>query len=110
MEKMSEVIKEFAAPWLQQAPDERSARTILTAAALAWDMSLYPRPEREQVFAQILDGKLSDEQETVVQEMIARKENLFAGNQRWIVDCQMRTNGNGSYSLTVLSTLERPVR
>src|SRR6266496_3280118 len=51
VEKMSEVVKAYAAPWLKDAADCEEFQSILIAAMTAWNVGLCPKDQRAKVCA-----------------------------------------------------------
>src|SRR5437667_12880101 len=44
--KVSEVLMEFAEPWLEEALNDAQRKTVVGMAVLAWNMAAIPEPER----------------------------------------------------------------
>jgi hypothetical protein len=113
-EKMSEVLEDFVAPWMELADTEDGYRKLITLGVLAWNAALLPDGKQEAMIDQVLrEGmpRISPAERTTVraliQEMIDRKSAHFASNRRAIISFDLRDTGS-SYHLSVISTLDQP--
>lgn len=113
VEKMSEVLEEFIEPYLEPTHDVIMVRRIMGVAALAWNAALLPEGERGETIARVISssipGATPDEQadfRAVFDEMIERKLKYFAGNDRAVLDFEVRDPGPGEeLQISVVSTL-----
>ena len=112
--KMSEVLEEFAEPFLDSATTRHRREALFTIAIAAWNAALLPKAERETSITQLLDtiynsDRPSDRQEIreIIDIMVARKEEFFADNRRYILNFSLEERGNRFY-LSVVSTLMPP--
>ena len=99
--KVSEILMEFAQPWLDEARNDDQRKTVVGLAVLAWNLAVIPEPERwEGDFAEQLGitGK------AILTEMIARKLALYPEETRPILDYQI-TGSQNNLSLQVISSL-----
>ena len=110
--KMSEVLEDFVEPYSELAPSEKATRRLLTLAVLAWNASLRPESEQQEMIDQILtddliegDQKLKAEMKEIINELITRKKRYFSDYKRMIIDFELKDIGSG-YHLSVASTLE----
>jgi hypothetical protein len=104
-EKMSQVILDFAQPWLKDAEDEDDMRGILSAAIFAWNLSLLSEKDCGIEFQKHLVPKLPRQHQITMRKMITRKRTHFASNHRAIIDYQIGTKGD-ALDLHVVTTLE----
>jgi hypothetical protein len=44
--KVSEMLTEFAEPWLEEARNDVQRKTVIGMAVLAWNMATFPEPDR----------------------------------------------------------------
>lgn len=111
--KMSEVLKAFVKPYLEEIPDYQQ-EMFLQIAILAWNLAIMPEDMRQQAFEDLLKkgvkGKnpfARQDMRDFIDELIARKSELFPDNQRYIVDFQLKNAGN-QFHLSVASTMTPP--
>jgi len=90
--KMSDVLMEFAEPFLDPLTPMREQQDVIAIAAICWNLSFLPPEERKDCLRESLaesakdpSGKAIDELESDVQELIERKASLFANDKRFIV-------------------------
>jgi hypothetical protein len=109
--KMSEVLEDFIEPYREEAQTKEATRRLLTLATIAWNVALFPKPERQWMIDKMItddlvegDQKLKAEIQDLIQELIARKNRYFSENKRMIVDFELKKVGSG-YHLSVASTL-----
>ncbi|MBP7961433.1 MAG: hypothetical protein KBG20_03685 [Caldilineaceae bacterium] len=107
LEKMSDVLKRFVAPYAKRlgARDD-SYRKLVAVAIVAWNAAIVG-PDKE---AEMLDDvektfppDLRQDFRQIVEEMVARKKRHFANNRRLIIDCEVTDHGD-EYHLAVIST------
>ena len=112
LEKMSEVLVEFARPYGRLPTSEAGYQMLYTLAALAWNAALFPPSEREQKLAELFQKAgedLPNESRLIIRDLIDRKERYFAEYTRTITNCQVRMEPEG-VRVFVESTLESPRR
>lgn len=109
--KMSDVLERFVEPYEDDEMTLNQRQNLLGIAVVAWNLALLPEDKRRGALKEIIKGILSGEdplfqQEAreIITEMVARKDQLFADNQRYIVSYQLQDLGT-EYHLTVASTL-----
>lgn len=107
--KMSEVLEDFALPYLKSAKTYEQQKKMITLAAIAWNMALMPETERESAIEELLEQTAKNQearQDTrgLLEQLIARKQEMFAEIQRTIVDFQFVDTGDG-FHLSVASTV-----
>lgn len=103
---MSEVLREFAEPYEPFASTEEDYKALYGVAALAWNMALSSRKEREQAIRDMVrEGMppIPKEARLVIDELIHRKQRYFAEYDRIILDYHVTMVPEGVY-LRVVST------
>ncbi|AGA29868.1 hypothetical protein [Singulisphaera acidiphila] len=100
-ESMSDVLRDFAEPYLPMANCETELRSLFNLAILGWNAALLPEKQRqasiETYFKATLRGAPEDELAKAwkfVKELIQRKETLFAANKRAFVSVSLSNNGS----------------
>ena len=91
--KVSEVLMEFAEPWLDEARNDDQRKTIIGMAVLAWNMAIIPEPERWDGVSQEFAGKLGEPAKAILKEMIARKLSVFPEENRSLLDYETTDAG-----------------
>lgn len=111
VEKMSEVLKDFAKPLLDRCENNDSARTVISVAILAWNICLLPEEEQqaavEEVFAASSRSPDREAAATARQDfsmLMDRKKRYFAHINRDIIDYQF-TEQDGHIGFNVVSSL-----
>lgn len=109
--KMSDVLERFVEPYEDDEMTLHHRRNLLGIAVIAWNLALLPQAERKGMMKKLMrevlrgdDPLLQREARSIVENMIARKEQLFADNQRYIVSYDLKDMGT-EFHLTVASTL-----
>jgi len=114
VEKMSEVILQFAEPLTEAIPDEddNAFKNAISFAIISWNASLLPAEEREAFIEQMADelaGVDAQDYATLLQivdMLLERKQKLFYENYRFIIDCQVKITSK-TRQLYVVSTLDQ---
>lgn len=104
---MSEVLIEFIKPYLDDADTDEILEKLLSIAIIAWNSSLLPNEEREEIIDKtitILSPDLRQEMKGILERMIQRKEAHFAHIRRMIMEYHLEMTSRGWY-VTVASTL-----
>lgn len=101
-EKMSKVIKDFAAPWLDLARTEEEK--VIGLAILAWNRARLPEGERTQRLSKDLPGVRGDAGMDMPRSVIKHKLALFSHLNRIILDYEIADSGHG-HQLNVVSTV-----
>jgi hypothetical protein len=105
--KMSEVLEEFVEPYLDFAQNRSQREKLFSIAVIAWNLALMPENERQQIIEQGTTGNdplARQDAREFIDELIARKQTLFAENKRYIVEFQLQDTGK-TLHLSVASTL-----
>jgi hypothetical protein len=115
-EKMSEVILDFAEPFLEGISDEMGWKTVLGFAILCWNIALAPEEEQEESLANVLgdlgkaaknDPSAIDSLEAIARMLLYRKKALFPNNKRPILSYEIVEKGD-EMTLLVTSSLDLP--
>jgi hypothetical protein len=105
--KMSEVLRDFVAPYWHILDTEEAMRKLLTTALVAWNTALMPPAEQAGALDQVataLPEEARDDFYAIVREMIERKNKHFAEYDRLILDYELVDRGN-DYHITVVSRI-----
>jgi hypothetical protein len=108
MEKMSDVILQFAEP-LIQGPGGVIHKNAIRLAIAVWNASLLPKAEQLETQKSLVDMLPEDDQDArrelaaVFDMLLARKRRYFADNTRVILDYQI-TEPADTLHLDVIST------
>lgn len=116
--KMSDVLQAFVEPYLDLANTLDELRLLFLTAVLAWNIALLPEDQQQAAIEDLVEKGIRAEDEeaegaradlrSVLKELVARKELLFAEYNRFIVNFRLVGTGDG-YHLTVLSSpIEMP--
>jgi hypothetical protein len=108
--KMSEVLRDFVAPYWRIPNDEEAMRKLITTALVAWNAALLPEAKRAEHLAAIakaLPEETHADFYAIVGEMIERKEKYFAHYDRTIIDFELDDRGN-DYHISVMSLIPGP--
>ncbi len=100
MERMSEVVVDFASPLLETCDDEASEKKAVSLAIFVWNATLTPEEERENT----IGAYLSDAQKTLPPEefqtlssfvdlLVERKKELYPSNRKKITGCTFGGHG-----------------
>jgi hypothetical protein len=108
-QKMSEVIADFAGPWLDLAKTEEQHKHLLGLAILAWNSALLPEAQRWEGTDPKFIEALGEPGMRLVQEMIDRKLALCPDNKRSILDYEISGSGQ-DLRLNVVSSVTNPER
>jgi hypothetical protein len=103
--KVSEVLMEFAQPWLDETRNDNETRAIIGMAVLAWNMALISEPKRWEGVSHELDETLREAGKAILKKMITRKLSLYSDEHRLILDYEITGTGdnltvNVAYSLS----------
>ncbi len=104
---MSEVLVDFARPYIDAAKTKQEFERIIGIAALAWNVSFHTEETPEELASRLAaDLNLPDNEglKTALAEMIIRRRIWFAHHDRVIIKYQVTDTGR-NYHVTVISTL-----
>lgn len=103
--KVSEILMEFAQPWLDRAGNDDQRRMVIGLAVLAWNMAALPEPERWERMGPELEEKFGEPAKAVLKEMIARKLALCPEETRTILDYVITGGGGDNMRVEVAYSL-----
>ena len=115
-QKMSEVILDFAEPFLEGIRDEESWETMIGFAILCWNIALTSEEEQEKSLSDRIaelvksaknDPSAADFLEVIGRLLLERKKALFPDNKRPILNYEIVGKGD-SMTLLVTSALDLP--
>jgi len=107
--KVSEVLMEFAEPWLDEARNDDQRRAVIGMAVLAWNMASFPEPERWEGMSPEFAQELGEPVKAVLKDMIARKLGLNPEETRSILDYAITGNGDNMRVDVVFSLLPEEI-
>ena len=109
--KMSDVLEEFIEPYLPEADELEKRQMLFEMAIIAWNLAIMPEHKRQsaldELFKDLMKGKPATAKRdlnSLMDEMVARKLELFPNNRRYILDFQLEDIGD-QFHLSVASTL-----
>jgi len=110
LERISEVIQDFAEPLLLLREDDKFTKKAISVAIMIWNISLLPKEKQEEALQEITSGfSKSDDPDYLTRMMsifdilIERKKNYFTNYKKLIVDYQISGAGN-NLRINVVST------
>ena len=109
-DKMSEIILDFAEPFLELVDNEKA---ILTLAMAAWNIAIFPEEDRDAKIDELVikcfpqdDPQPLEVIKAVVGRLITRKLKLYPDNKRILLGYEFIESGN-KRMLNVMSTMHR---
>lgn len=110
--KMSDILNEFIDPYKGTAYGLEEVECLLSLAVVAWDIALLPKEDRQEAIESMLSEVASGMNrksraalQTLIHELIERKDCYFSDCQRYIANFDLQPQGD-SYFLSVASSLE----
>ena len=107
--KVSEMLMELAEPWLNEVRHDDQRKRVIGMAALAWNMTTFPEPERWEGMSPEISEKLEKSGKAILEEMIARKLALYPEETRPILDYEITGGGESMRVEVVFSLLPHEV-
>jgi hypothetical protein len=108
--KMSDVLKQFVEPYLDNVHNLQQCKTLFNLAAIAWNAAVMFESE-EQTVDEFLEENLTTVETPIQQgareiitQLIARKHQHFSDIKRLIMDFDVTQSGQ-RYDISVASTL-----
>lgn len=105
---MSDAISLLVEPYKEDATDLEAYRTLISFACLAWNMTILPEKDRQDMLNEMtaLAPDLESRVETIalIAELMDRKHMLFPDVKRMIVEFKVTEQGNDLH-LSIASTL-----
>jgi hypothetical protein len=108
VERMSEVLDQFVAPYVGPGTSEERFRNLLDFAVLAWNAALMPPEQRERAIdeaAETFPPDMRADFRYWINSFVERKLACFADNQRMILGFKLAMRGPGRPVLQVMSSL-----
>ena len=107
-DKMSEVMLEFVAPYLESLETEEEYSKLFMVALVAWNASFLPRKKRKELVDKVLaagirTGEAREGVKAIVDALIARKDAHFSQYKRTIVAFDVKGDGD-AFHVSVAST------
>jgi hypothetical protein len=106
-EKMSEVLMEFARPYLDKYGNDPAAnKKIVALAVVAWNMAIIPLSEKPAMIEKLMRVFPASQRSTagrLLRDMEDRKRKLFNGIKRYIVHYKVKESAD-SINIYVAST------
>lgn len=113
--KMSDVLQAFVEPYLYFIDDWSEQEKLFHLAVIAWNLSLMPENERPAMIDGFMkvalkgnDPLLQQDARKIIDELIARKQELFDEHKRFIFDLDLQDAGE-KFHISVASTLLEPI-
>jgi len=112
IEKMSEIIIDFAQPLLDVAENTQSQKQAITTAILGWNLALFPKEEQPDQLNEIKkmlnpstnSDQLANEASEILNFLVSRKDSLYPEINRMIVDYELIDTPQG-FHLNVVSNI-----
>jgi hypothetical protein len=110
IEKMSEIIIDFAQPLLDAATNAQAQKQAITTAIIGWNLSLFPKKEQVAQIEEIKNllnsstnsDQLRNEAIEIFNFLLARKKSLYPEINRLVVDYELIETPKG-FHLNVVS-------
>jgi len=109
--KMSDVLKEFAHPYVKAAKNKKQLQHLYGTVVAAWNLAIIPEEERisilDEIFLQEVENLGAEDAvigKAVIESLIQRKQKYFADNNRTVLDFQLTYLGQDEYHLAVMSS------
>jgi hypothetical protein len=106
--KMSEVMKEFIAPYREFADTDEAFRKLLATAIIAWNTALFSAQERKAHLEKALEAfpeEVRADGRAIISEFMERKDRYFSEYKRMIIDYEVTDLGE-DFHLAVVSTAD----
>ncbi|MCI5140083.1 MAG: hypothetical protein D3922_17120 [Candidatus Electrothrix sp. AR1] len=101
IEKMSEVIENFAEPLLADCRSDNDIKNAIQFAVVVWNLTMFPEDEQDKRIQELVEtlstpGNIDqiNQVKLEINSFINRKKKMFPHIQRVIIDCQF--SGAGS--------------
>jgi DNA primase catalytic subunit len=111
MEKMSEVLRRFIAPYVDNVENIQYYKNFLSIGVLAWNLTVVPEDKQQEMKDMMLSemfaeapSEIQHDIEEILDDLIARKKKYFSSIKRFVVDFKVKDTGR-DYNLSVVSTL-----
>ncbi len=112
IEKMSEIIIDYAQPLLDAATNAETQKQAITTAIIGWNLSLFPEEQHAcqiEEIKEILGNSVESEQQKkeaieVFNFLLERKKSLYPEVNRMVIDFELIETPKG-YHLNVVSNV-----
>jgi hypothetical protein len=101
IEKMSEVIEDFAEPLLADCKSDNEIKKSIQFAVLVWNLTMFPEDEQDRIIQELVEtlsppGDIDqiNQAKLEINSFINRKKEMFPHIQRVVIDYQF--SGTGS--------------
>jgi hypothetical protein len=108
--KISTVFSEFIDPFKRYATTLDAMEKLVVLGICAWNAGVIPQAERQKLMEEVVQNVLGQAGEEwrrdlnfILTSLLKRKEQFFAGDQRYIVSYHLEDSG-ASYHLSMVST------
>jgi hypothetical protein len=100
--KLSQVILDFAQPFLDECPTDEAYRATIGLATAAWNLALLPEKEQEEAIEEAVDqfDQAAEGGEGVGRmvghsrrELVDRKKAFYADDKRAVIDYELMADG-----------------
>lgn len=103
--KMSDLLSELIEPWADAGMDLRDAEMLLQLAMIAWNYSLLPEAEQKPAWSK-LEEALGEEGIEFLKELIARKNELFPDDPRFVTRVDVHERAPSVYDIRAAYVLK----
>ena len=108
---MSDAITQLIEPYSAGVSDYNSFSNLVTLACIAWNTSIFPENQRNEVLSKMVDvipGKMEVRLKILdlLAKLMERKRKLFPNVSRVIIDHKVTDRGRG-FHIAIASTLEK---
>ena len=85
---------QVSAPWIDGARNDDQRKTVIGMTVLAWNMAVFPEPERWEGMSPEFAKQLWKHGEAILKKMIERKLTLYLQESRSILDYEITGSGD----------------
>jgi hypothetical protein len=110
--KMSEVLENFVSPYMDVTESKEELQVLFSMGMSAWNIALEPVEQRAETIEKFVNKvfrtqstKSAEVGKNFILELIDRKNELFATNQRRIISFDLDYISVGEYHISVASTM-----
>ncbi|HLP91749.1 MAG TPA: hypothetical protein VK184_24575 [Nostocaceae cyanobacterium] len=112
LEKMSEILQAFVAPYISNSDTLSERKSFLNLAVIAWNSTLFPEDQQQTIIDKFLGSLSIKEEETkqevrrIINTLTIRKQRYFANVKRFIAEFRL-TETKDEFHLSVASITPR---
>jgi hypothetical protein len=110
--KMSEVLENFVSPYMDVSESKEELQVLFSMGMSAWNIALEPVEQRAETIEKFVNkvfrtqsAKSAEVGKNFILELIDRKNEFFATNQRRIISFDLDYISLGEYHISVASTM-----